>query len=454
MATIIGENFPKSRQARKDQLIKIKAGPHISTAKIPGKGICNVYKIPLEYLSYNTYNTRIIAEVKTLEKRFGCKLSDETPLHVKAIEKIIWQQKTDQNETTINSLIKEGQLLPGVVTNNGIILAGNRRFRLLNEINRNSGKYINPRQNIEGLQYFEAVILDKDLTEKEIITYESFYQYGNDDKVDYDPIQKYLAANYQSSIGFKPEEIAQNFSTLTKGGKKEIVNDWLKIFDLMKEYLNHFGEDEIFTSLTSKEEAFINLYKTLKSFTSGRRVKLMWSFDDNDLTDLKLRYFDYIRMGIETHGVRIFSDLFFKESRWKKFNNSVKSIVESKENEIDSFENYRRNYPNDDETTIAKIRINDYKEKFETDLTKIYKIEEKSINDEKIEEGPNVLLRIISDSLDKLESIVKSTAFLNLNNLPSNDPKRGIYTIIKSTEFVNSIRDLQSRIGRMKQDLD
>jgi len=162
-----------------------------------------VYRIPLQYLSYNPYNTRFLAQAKTLERRFGCKLSDENPAHLKEIEKFIWNEKKVQNESTINSLIKYGQLHPGVVTSDGIILAGNRRFRLLNEISRNPDKYENSKISLAGLDFFEAVILDKEqLGEKEIIDYESFYQFEVEDKVEYNPIQKYIAEYTQKQMGF------------------------------------------------------------------------------------------------------------------------------------------------------------------------------------------------------------------------------------------------------------
>lgn len=165
MATI-GDNFPQSREARKAKLLEIKQKPSISTMKVPGKGVKNVYRIPLEFLSYNPHNTRFLAQAKTLEKRFGCELSDENPEHVKEIEDFIWQQKKEKNESTITSLIEDGQLQPGVVTVDGILLSGNRRFRLLNEISRNPDKYNKPGVNLEGLQYFEAVILDEELSKK------------------------------------------------------------------------------------------------------------------------------------------------------------------------------------------------------------------------------------------------------------------------------------------------
>ena len=64
---IIGENFPKTREARRAMLLEIKGQDNsvISTMKVPGHGVSKVYRIPLEYLSYNPYNTRFLAQAKT-----------------------------------------------------------------------------------------------------------------------------------------------------------------------------------------------------------------------------------------------------------------------------------------------------------------------------------------------------------------------------------------------------
>lgn len=251
--TKIGENFPITRAARKNYLDDIKKGNSISSTKVPGKGMMPVFRIPLKYLSYNPYNTRFLAQSKTLERRFGCKLSDENPEHIKAIEKFIWNEKKSQNISTINSLIKHGQIQPGVVTTDGIILAGNRRFRLLNEIIRNPDKYESPKNGIDGLCYFEAVILDNEqLDEKEIIYYESFYQFEIEDKVEYNPIQKYIAAHVQREMGFTTLQIAKHFMTITEG-KESKVKDWLDIYNYMDEYLTYIEEEGIYTALDGEK---------------------------------------------------------------------------------------------------------------------------------------------------------------------------------------------------------
>ncbi len=435
----IGENFPLSRGARKMHLNEIKKGNPISSSKVPGKGLMPVYRIKLQYLSYNPYNTRFLAQAKTLERRFGCRLSDENPDHISEIEKFIWEEKKDANENTINSLIKDGQLQPGVVTADGIILAGNRRFRLLNEIVRNPDKYNSPKNSIDGLDYFEAVILDEEkLSEKEIIKYESFYQFGIENRVDYNPIQKYIAAHEQSLLGFTLKQIATNFLTITNGSETE-VEKWLEVYNLMDEYLTYIDEEGIYTALEGREEAFLSLRSTLRSYTKGRAAADIWAFENMDLDDLKIVFFDYIRLNIPTHDFRLFKRIFASENHWKNFRDNVGRVIGHEKNRIDSFDEYRKNFSDSDETEISKRRQSDYRSKVEEGLRRLYKNEELRINDEEAQELPLEILKTIQQKLSKLESDMS----INGDN-----------ETYESEEFLEAIRDIQKRVGRIKQKVD
>ena len=428
----IGKDFPQTREARRAKLQEIKdSGKIISTVKVPGRGVQNVYRIPLQYLSYNPYNTRFLAQARTLEKKLGRQLRDDDPEDVKQIEEFIWEEKEAKNNSTIDSLIKEGQLIPGVVTIEGVILSGNRRFRLLNEISRNKSKYESNRTNLDGLDYFEAAILDEELDQKGIIRYESFYQYGAEDKADYDPIQKYIAADTQRKLGFTTKEIADNFSNLTGGNPKE-VEKWLEVYGLMEEYLDYIGEEGIYTALEGKEEAFLRLRLDYNSLKNGRGSNAAtWAYDENDLADLKCRFFDYIRKDQPTHDFRIFKKAFRDEKDWHSFNNSVEQQLES----VDSFQDYRDDFEDLTESELSKRRNRDYKDKNAAVINDIYgTINAKYINQELQETPLNISSQILqkvkklSDELDRHEEYPE--------------------------ELIENVRQIQQEIGRIKQKID
>lgn len=434
---VIDKDFPLSAAARKEHLNEIKKGTPISSVKVPGHGSLPVYKIPLQYLSYNPYNTRFLSQAKTWQKRLGRRLSNEKPEDVKKIEEFLWTYKKDKNENTINSLIREGQLQPGVVTVDGLILAGNRRFRLLNEIDRNPGKYNTHNANTDGLKYFEAAILDTVLTEKEIVRYESFYQYGAEDKVDYDPIQKYIAAKDQEEYGFDLSEIAANFAALTNGDEK-IVKKWLDVYELMAEYLMYIGEPEIYTALFGNEESFLNLLDTKNSLERGRTKNESWDYDAMDIAELQFRYYDYIRAGRSTHDFRIFKKIFLNKSRWGDFNSKVQETVDQVSERIPSIDEYRSKFPDETEESISVIRNNDYKDMATKPLNQLYGSEKSYIVSKEEEETP---LKTAQQAYQKLN---KLSSFLD----------KGIDRIADVDELLNKIREIQKIVGKIKMKID
>ena len=428
----IGKDFPQTREARRAKLQEIRnSGRVISTVKVPGRGVQNVYKIPLQYLSYNPYNTRFLAQAKTLEKRLGRQLRDDDPEDVKQIEEFIWEEKESKNNSTIDSLVKDGQLVPGVVTIDGVILSGNRRFRLLNEITRNPEKWAAGNANIDGLDFFEAAILDEELDQKGIIRYESFYQYGAEDKADYDPIQKYIAADTQKKLGFTNKQIADNFSTLTSGNPKE-VDKWLEVYGLMEEYLEYIGEEGIFTALEGKEEAFLRLRTDYNSLSNGRGGNAATlAYDDTDLADLKCRFFDYIRKDQPTHDFRIFKKAFRDESAWHRFNGNVEQRLVS----VDSFQDYRDEYEDLTESELSKRRSRDYKDKNAAVLDDIYGDLNRRIINKEQQATPLKLTDQILSLVEKLKDEIGQ-----YDDYPE--------------ELVENVRHIQQDIGRIKQQID
>lgn len=430
--TKIGEDFPQTREARKAKLQDIRNdSTSIGTVKVPGRGVQKVYKIPLQFLSYNPYNTRFLAQAKTLEIGLGRKLRDDKPEDVEKIEEFIWKEKEDKNASTINSLIKDGQLVPGVVTIDGVVLSGNRRFRLLNEISRNKSKYSSDRTSLDHLEYFEAAIIDEELSQKEIVRYESFYQYGTEDKADYDPIQKYIAADTQKQLGFTNQEIADNFNIMTDGNPRK-VEEWLEVYQLMEEYLDYIDEPDIYTALEGKEEAFLQLRSVIKSFNGSRgSASVLWQYDENDIADLKCRFYDFIRIDFPTHNFRLFKKVFQNESKWKEFN----SEIEKRTADVDSFQAYRESFENLNESDISKRRSRDFRDENAEAYGKVYSELNAFYAEKEVQETPLNLSNQILQKIAKLSAGLES-----LSDYPE--------------ELVDNIRTIQKEIGHIKQRID
>lgn len=249
----------------------------------------NAYRIPLSYLVYNPYNGRIGSVVKSYERQHR-PLNPENPEDKALIEKFLWESKADANKITKKRLLKEHQEKHGIVTADGKIIDGNRRAMLLNNIMTDDSIEFNDKSHC---QYFIAIILPDDADKKEILALETTYQMGEDAKVDYNPIEKYLKCGDLQAEGFSDDDIAGFMSI-----KPAEVKTMLSALKMMDEYLDQYDYSGMYTQLEKNEDSFLKLDSALKKYKAG--VASMWDYSpEEDVSDLKLVAFDYIRANFE-----------------------------------------------------------------------------------------------------------------------------------------------------------
>lgn len=317
----------------------------------------NVYKIPLDYLIYNKHNGRIGSEVLSYEKQNGA-LNPEVSEDNKIIEKFLYESKIDRNEKTMKSLLKIGQQRYGIVTSDGKIVDGNRRAMLLNRLFHNHEEFGHSYAEVEKCKYFLAIILPDDAEEKDIQKLETIYQMGEDDKLDYDPIEKYLKCKELLRLGFSYEDIAEFMSE-----KPPKVRQWKEILDLMEDYLEQYDYEGIYTRLEKTEGPFVDLAGYLESYKKGgANVRNAWDYQDSDISDLKLVCFDYIRARYEGKEFRDIAktgkegSIFFYEDLWKDFLKEHEKLPKTEE----TVQELRENHPDDDLSMLLKSRDNEW----------------------------------------------------------------------------------------------
>ena len=188
------------------------------------------------------------------------------------------------NKDTMNSLDEKKQLEYGIVTKDGVIIDGNRRAMLLKK---------HASLHSESPAYFLAVILEETLDQnpKEIRRLETTYQLGEDAKVDYNAIEKYLTCKDLKSYEFTEEEIGKMM-----GEDKAKIQEYVSIMKLMDDYLEKLGYSGIYTRLDKTEGAFVDINGYLKKYKKEKNSGMVkWQYSDTDVEDLKLIYFDYIQ---------------------------------------------------------------------------------------------------------------------------------------------------------------
>ncbi len=318
-----------------------------------------VYRIPLDYLVYNKYNGRIGSDVLSYEKQNGVLNAEEENDEI-IIENFLYKSKVDRNETTMESLLHNGQQRYGIVTSDGIIVDGNRRAMLLNRLFHKREELGLTYQQVEPCQYFLAIILPDDAEERDIQQLETIYQMGEDDKLDYNPIEKYLKCKELKRLGFSEEDIAGFMSE-----KSSQIEKWLRILKLMEEYLQEYDYDGIYTRLEKTEGPFVDLEGYLDSYQKrGANIRNVdWNYTDSDISDLKLVCFDYIRARYEGKEFRDIAktgkdgSIFFHKELWEAF---FKEHQEKTPIDEETVEELRKNHPNEDLSMLLRSRDNEW----------------------------------------------------------------------------------------------
>lgn len=281
-----------------------------------------VYKIPLDYLVYNKYNGRILSRTKSLESQQK-KIDVETKEGKELIEKLLWESKKDRNEKTLHSIkTAGGQQKPGIITRDGIIIDGNRRAMLLGK----SGMY----------DYFKAVVLPVTLEENplEIEKLETSFQMGEDEKLGYNPIEKYLKAKglYQTLAkkSYSAQDTSPDQKAIEKiadwmGEEKSTVREYLQVMETMDDYLDYLDYNGIYTQLDGREDPFIKLTKWLNNFYDKESAKAFDGYRNDDVDDLKIIAYDYLRIKFDGKKFRYLAEgtrenhFFGDKNIWSSF---------------------------------------------------------------------------------------------------------------------------------------
>lgn len=378
----------------------------------------NSYDIPVECLIFNQYNGRIGTFVKTHEKQYGS-IDSSTDEGEKMIVDFLWNSKKSRNKETFDDIKEKGQLEIGIITKDGVIIDGNRRCMLLKEI---------AQQEHSSPTYFHAVVLDDRLEDnpREIRKLETIYQMGVDQPVDYNAIEKYLKCKELSQEdNFTNDEIAKFM-----GEKPAKIEEYLKILDLMEDYLKVYGYEGMYTRLSEEkvEGPFVDIRGYLETQESGKGIRNRnWNPDADDISDLKNIYFDYIRAGFGTHKIREIGNpskgqgIFNHENLWNTFVKEYKEKIEPINESEKTLEFLKEKRPDEIIDNLIKSRDYDWKTKTEHLLKEnlgkskrdLEDLNEANVPMELLQRAKNTLEAINTDSDEFNESVLDMVKSIN-----------------------------------------
>lgn len=213
-------------------------GEIVGTKKMNIKGQVrnmDVYRIPIDRLYYNDKNDRIATWISKYESENGSIRSLDTNAYNDKIQEYIIKSDKQKFVTTMNNIRNFSQLEAGVVFIDGRVIDGNRRFTCLRKLFQDTGD--------QSFAYFDAVILNNEISEKEIKLMELVLQHGQEGKVDYNPIEK-LVGIYRDIIKDKLFDVKEYAKSID--AKESDVEKSVQLAGLMEDFLEYINAPEQF----------------------------------------------------------------------------------------------------------------------------------------------------------------------------------------------------------------
>ena len=277
-----------------------------------------IYRFALDDLAYHKGNGRIKAEVLEKEVELGRELVPSDQQDQKTIKEILLSIRADENEKIREDLRNNGQINPGIITCDGIVINGNRRKALLEQLYNETGN--------DEYNYLDVQVLPSDINKAELWLIEAGIQLSAPQQLDYSPINHLLKLREGVASGLEIETMAARIY----GVSKEKIQADLKRLDLIDEYLRDFlGKDDKYHLVRGLNEHFINLQTILDwAERPVGRVRRDWTADESDIEELKLVGFYYIRMKMPHLRIRELRDLFTVAQSWREAKNALMVQVE------------------------------------------------------------------------------------------------------------------------------
>ena len=398
-------------EERKIKIKEISEGIPVATGtKLKYQGEIrefNVYKIPLEFLAYNVENGRISSLVKSYQREHGS-LDMSNSSDAQKIAQFLYESSEERNKKTIRDLAQNGQLEPGIITMDGVIVDGNRRASLLRKITE-SKEY--DQSTKDKCSYFLARILPEDADEKEILRLETSYQMGADSKVDYNPIEKYLHSRDMKEKGFSIEQIAEYMGL--SSSKDVLLN--LEIMDLIDSYLDTYQYNGIYTRLPRGcEDDFLKLNIAIKKIRSGKISWIPTDELDEVENDLRLICFDFIRL--EEKGdfdYRMLastssSNFLADEKTWRSFVDSYYAKEATKEEDTDDV--LEKASTDEEAKRLLNQRDKKWKDDVREHLMESFLDSKNKLENKKEKDKPATLLKKAINALSEIDLDVVNSA--------------------------------------------
>ncbi|MDP8207409.1 MAG: hypothetical protein P9L92_12145 [Candidatus Electryonea clarkiae] len=286
-----------------------------------------VYKIECNDLYFNKSNGRIKSEVLKKEAELGRNLEVSDADDQSIIRDILLGIGIEENKKIKEDLRNNGQLRPGIITCDGLVINGNRRKALFEELykERHNSKY----------KALEVQVLPSTMTKAELWLIEAGIQMSAPQQLDYSPINNLLKLREGIDSGL---EIAY-MATRIFGVSIDKIKKDLDHLELIDEFLKDFlDKGDRYYLVENLIEHFIDLHNIITRVGNRRKPNnANWEWDESDIIELKLVAFYYIRHKFAHLRIRDLQKLFINAETWQLVKRALHLEIKLSEEELIQF---------------------------------------------------------------------------------------------------------------------
>lgn len=258
------------------------------------------YLIPIRFLRYNRDNGRIAMEIRGKEQENEHPLDPKDKEDAKTIRGILLSLEEGKTEELKKDLKRIGQEQPGVITYDGVVINGNRRMAIFQELHENedsSGKW----------EKLEVIRLPKGIGNRELWKLEAGLQLSQRKVADYHPVNELLKIKQGLKIGLTSKEMVD----VLFGRDQSEIEDGIERLKLIDNFLLFMAQPENYGLIKRfrLHEYFIDIQKTIlknKDKESPREMqrRLQWAYallraniDSSDEDVKKLTHMSFRQLG-------------------------------------------------------------------------------------------------------------------------------------------------------------
>jgi len=219
------------------------------------KQILEYHTFPFRLLRYNANNGRLAMDVREWRDQNGRDLDADQEEDARILREMLINLDPDKSALLKNDLRLKGQMEPGVITYDGIVINGNRRMALLERLHEEvpTGKY----------DHLEAVRLPRAISEPDLWKIEAGLQLSRDKVAEYHPVNALLKIKEGVDRGLTVDEVAAamyawNATEIKEALERlELIEAFLEFFGQPRNYglIRRFGLSEYFVDIQKRVKA-------------------------------------------------------------------------------------------------------------------------------------------------------------------------------------------------------